>query len=772
MNSLTELNGFGATSLTVADDRPSKVIFDRIAPLGPVDQILTVTSTTVNVNAGINIVEVVNYSIANVRYQIVIRTSGSPLLSGSTITWPSLPSEVVLTVVGSTYILSGIDTPAIWEQIKNFTWNLPAGYASSPQWYLDISIIYYDSALSQDVSVDYVAYDPIYYKVSEMEITSSLTCIGQDARLMSASLTCNSVLFFEPKLLEGVIDTISGDFTIICNARLKPIDDLTTNFSLSCTPRKLFLSSSNFQATTSLNCNLTGLLLNVTARQYTANSENLLFATNTPVVDDPDPNTTATFTVTLTSDNMGYFSTSSLSNDPPLGEYTITGTRSQVNNKLAQVRFFPLKDKISLGSYTITVTKAGQQPFAKSNSLSAIPNTFTTQYITLTQTQNPWYLPSYLIYYPSSVDVLLVGGGGAGEGVNAFTGGGGGGGGGVLELFNVNLPNNFPFNIIIGKGGVTVSNTVSIFYTGIGDTYRLALSAIRNDFLIQNSVYAAQTTPIMPGDIIRLQGPNGAYGNYNSSDRVVTAITPNFYSWQGTSYARIVMDSPPDVSSGDLENVTGIVITRQDGGSTYFVNGPQGVAGFGASGGKGGTINKGGDSGRSLPSGLSNLGGLSQTRSIGGIGGWSNLGSGGSGGGGGAGGAGQNAVRLNWGGSSDPAIPGNGGQGLLSTITGLYYGAGGGGGSELLDALAIGGSSIAGNGAKKGYWKNVSSYNPNTTINPWPQFFLAATAPTAGRGAGGGGGISNSESQSAGINLFGSPGTNGSNGVVVFRANA
>ena len=80
MNSLSELNGFGATSLTVTDDRPSKVIFDRISPLRPLDQVYAITSTTVSVTPGINILEVINYTTANVRYRVSINTSSSPLL--------------------------------------------------------------------------------------------------------------------------------------------------------------------------------------------------------------------------------------------------------------------------------------------------------------------------------------------------------------------------------------------------------------------------------------------------------------------------------------------------------------------------------------------------------------------------------------------------------------------------------------------------------------------------------------------------------------------
>lgn len=678
MNSLSELNGFGATSLTVADDRPSKVIFDRVSPLGPVDQILTVSSTTVNVNEGINIVEVINYSTANVRYQIVIRTSGSPLLTGSTITWPSLPSGVVLTVVGSTYVLSGINTPALWEQIKDFTWNLPAGYTSSPQWYLDISIIYYDSALGQDVSVDYVAYDPIYYKVSEMEVTSSLTCIGQDARLVSASLICSTVLFFEPKLLEGIIDTVVGNFSITCNARLKPKDDLQSQFILTGSGVRSKFGTATLNPTFFVSCNLSALVTNIISRTFNGQSENLIFASETPFIDDADPNTTATFTVTLTSDGLGVWSTSYYSIEWPTSTYTITGTKSQVNNKLAQVRFFPQKNISRSGTYTLSISKNGTNLINLTAPLIFNPASYTTQLVTITETNTAWFTPTYMSIYATTIDMLMVGGGGSGYGTN------GGGGGGVFEAFNIPLSYNFPYNLQIGQGGKIIG---------------LESNGTR--------------TYVANGNITQYEATGGQAG--------------------AGSY-------PPQ---------------------------------------------RAGNSGRNGNGGPFNVGGFSVARGQGGWMGFSSVASSG-GGGGGAGGSGQNATELTFlGASTNPSYGGNGGQGVLSTITGLYYGGGGGGGSDSVNIISQGGVGGGGRGACNA-WYNTSGQlqtiaqqqfvvpPDNNTVTRFGPFGFNSTPGVNSLGGGGGGAVGGAFQTNVDPIRFapGRYGSDGGSGVIVFRFNA
>lgn len=198
MQSLTDLNNFGNLTLDLPDDRPSGVVFNRMPPLQPYDIIGTINSTSNLVGPGIDITEIINYQQANVRYRVRIVTGSSPLLTGSTISWASLPTGITLSQSGTTYTLSGIKTVAHWESVKEFLWTLPANYASFPNWYLDVAVLYYDSALGQERVVDWEVYDPRFYWIAQLEETSSsLTCSGMKVKnIESAQIFYGEVMCF------------------------------------------------------------------------------------------------------------------------------------------------------------------------------------------------------------------------------------------------------------------------------------------------------------------------------------------------------------------------------------------------------------------------------------------------------------------------------------------------------------------------------------------------------------------------------------------------
>ena len=107
MNSLFELNQYSTrTVLTVSDQRPATVIFDRPETVDPTDQVLDINSQTVNVAPGLEIEEIVNYSTADVRYEIFINESVAWVSGSSSIAWTTLPDHVSLTTNGTdTYTL-------------------------------------------------------------------------------------------------------------------------------------------------------------------------------------------------------------------------------------------------------------------------------------------------------------------------------------------------------------------------------------------------------------------------------------------------------------------------------------------------------------------------------------------------------------------------------------------------------------------------------------------------------------------------------------------
>ena len=240
MQSLTDLNNFGNLTLDLPDDRPSGVVFNRMPPLQPYDIIGTINSTSNLVGPGIDITEIINYQQANVRYRVRIVTGSSPLLTGSTISWASLPTGITLAQSGTTYTLSGIKTIAHWEAVKEFLWTLPANYASFPNWYLDVAVLYYDSALGQERVVDWEVYDPRFYWIAQLEETSSsLTCSGMKVKNIESA----QIFYGEVMCFNHIGPLIKLDSTFI-NAEM----------SMSCTGQSITILSSdpiNITSTTS-----------------------------------------------------------------------------------------------------------------------------------------------------------------------------------------------------------------------------------------------------------------------------------------------------------------------------------------------------------------------------------------------------------------------------------------------------------------------------------------------------------------------------------------
>lgn len=236
MKSLEYLNTYGQTSVPVTDNRPAGVIFNRVLPLRPINQIFTATTTSVSLDPGIEILEIIQGATANVRYRVKIVTGGSPSLVSS-ITFPTLPTGVTQTIVGSTYTLSGIDTVAKWNTVKSFTWNLAANYASCPLWFLEVSVIYYDGATASDKTVTWLAYDDLHYWVSEMTSTVTVSATALKVKQVSADITGTNTLTCAGQKVKGLMATnLSSNFTMTATGTVM-IAVLTANTSLSVSPR-------------------------------------------------------------------------------------------------------------------------------------------------------------------------------------------------------------------------------------------------------------------------------------------------------------------------------------------------------------------------------------------------------------------------------------------------------------------------------------------------------------------------------------------------------
>jgi hypothetical protein len=411
MNSLTELNAYGETPIEFTDLRGSKVIFDREGLIPVLNQGLNISSTTVSVTPGFEILEIINYQTANVRYQVTIYPGDATPLTGSTISFTNAPTHVTSSVAGNVYTLTGLRSAYDWNLVRQFTWNLPANYATKPFWYAEAKVIYYDSVLEVDVNKSFVIFDYRFYYLARMQATSSVAC----------------TLSLSPGRIRS---TITSTTSLIAN----PI-----KFSgITATPPSTFM----------LSLNLTPLIENITTRTYTANNENAIFATNSPQIGDGDPTTTSTFTVVLSS-SLGKFSTSNITT--AVSPFTITGTLSSVNAALPTVKFYPTAGSSASGTYSIQLTKASTSLGTFTASLNGSAGTYPTT-TTVFNSSTTWRPTNADILY-GKADVLIVAGGGGGMIVGTPAGGGG-----VREIFDITLTAT-NYTLTVGAGGIPVTGS-------------------------------------------------------------------------------------------------------------------------------------------------------------------------------------------------------------------------------------------------------------------------------------------------------------------------
>jgi hypothetical protein len=145
--------------------------------------------------------------------------------------------------------------------------------------------------------------------------------------------------------------------------------------------------------------------------------------------------------------------------------YSITGNKTQVNNKLANILFAPDQDISTTSNITYTQFRSGTLQTTSTFGLIGSDSTYTQQVLVYnTPGTYTLTLSAEDILY-RSVDMILAGGGGGGgcgnSGNNIW--GAGGGAGGYLEYANINLAqsldvplsNTFSktFTFIVGSGG-------------------------------------------------------------------------------------------------------------------------------------------------------------------------------------------------------------------------------------------------------------------------------------------------------------------------------
>lgn len=476
MNSLSDLNNFGTTPFDYLDERPSQVIFDRQYPLTALDQQLFINTTTITPAPGIDIEEIINYQTANVRYRVTLRTGTITPIVGSSITWNSLPSGVTLTQAGNEYTISGLHSVADWNGVKNFNWILPANYASFPLWYLDVEIIYFDSALNQDVSMAWLVYDDRFFYVSELQGSAEITALVGANYGGIVSLNAKATISADCYNRIQFSSSMTANATMAAQGVLTSVGILNARATMSVTVGVRSPATASLTGRALINSNLLQLSSNLDIqRNVLTNNSNLIFPANTPSIDTPNPSTD-TIAITLTAVDGGWGNSIS---SVPTNPYTITGTKDQVNAQLLTLRYFPAIGSTFQGTRTFTWQHSinGSVIYSYNIQYYQAQSAYQGEIIEIKTVGTTSWTPTWTQFnYGGKIDFLLVGGGGAGGAQLARVyPGGGGAAGQMFEQFNFSLTSGASYNVTVGAGGVggnsdggTGGNTVAFTKTATG----------------------------------------------------------------------------------------------------------------------------------------------------------------------------------------------------------------------------------------------------------------------------------------------------------------
>ena len=445
MNSLQDLNSYSATSLQVSDSRPATVKFDRVYPLTALNQVVDIVSITTVLDPGINIVEIVNFSTANVRYRVTVQNFGSPAFTGSTVTWASLPSGVSLSSGGGVYTLSGLSTPASWEAVKTITWNLPANYASYPTWNLKSEIIYYDQALGQDVSVSWLSYDPRFYFRAQLTATSTMTVKGTYYRAQGRA-------------------------------------NRTATAALTCSGRRIASGISLHGSGATLTASLSAVILGLSTKTYYRGTYTQIWSSSSLSIqaEGLPSYTTVGFTVTASSGYLVYESTGFGTNESSTASsYSYDdASLSNVNARFANISYYPVAGATGNVTLTFQIIINGSTTYLTRTmtltNAGTIGRSFVSDSITYL-TSGSWTPSATHLRWGATFDYLLVGGGGGGYW-------GGGGAGKYIESFS-NTMTSGSKSVTIGAGGAYGWDTDAqyVFYR-TGQTNRYAYKGEDSSF--------------------------------------------------------------------------------------------------------------------------------------------------------------------------------------------------------------------------------------------------------------------------------------------------
>jgi hypothetical protein len=245
-----------------------------------------------------------------------------------------------------------------------------------------------------------------------------------------------------------------GRFTLEAEAEIVQVTSTLQLGQFNLTADTNYKSANNpatFNSTFSSNVDNTvtpALSYATNTRSYDSNIGTSIFSVDTPQINSVYTGTTFTLTLSCADGTFegaaGGYQT---------GTWSYTGNRTQVNNELGTIKFYPTKDEMGTLELTITLSNGISTASYDATLAHYQVGTFVSNTYTIT-TDSTWY-PTVDEQLYGQIDFFMIGGGGAAENHIAEIGGNGGAGGGAGEaLFVQNQPiNNSSYSVTTGEGG-------------------------------------------------------------------------------------------------------------------------------------------------------------------------------------------------------------------------------------------------------------------------------------------------------------------------------
>lgn len=462
MNSLEQLNDHSRTSVTVTDQRPAGVIFDRSKPTIDFDFVAEITYDGFPYYIEFDMVsieEIPNWETAQCYYQVEVFSDEPDLINDTGIFFDIVQGGVTqqpplaVTVQDNTDQLplpnavikvEYFKTKQEWIEFGqgNFQWIQPSinQLNTALLYFARVSLNWTDVETNSQQRIRWEIYDPEFYYDINME--SEFTLIGNFNQ--TKSIVSNMISSFA--------------FTSGSTGRKEAFANLVSTSTFVALSQNIALVAVfNLTSGSVVTTNIT----NMGDRQYDGNTSNKLFDPNTfdnPVVDNPDP--TAAITIALFSPD-GEFGTSTSASTT----YSFTGTTAQINANWGNIVFYPNKDVSANISFTYTQSVGAvtliNRAFSLFNRGMGGAQSEKTYNFLFSQTWFPTVEERK--YSRMSFAISAGGGGGAANstwdrdnverGLVSYLSGGGGGSAGQLVLLTNQDILNSSYNITIGQGG-------------------------------------------------------------------------------------------------------------------------------------------------------------------------------------------------------------------------------------------------------------------------------------------------------------------------------